>query len=146
MFEPPVTYEAITKVKLENPINAQDYLAQAFSDPYVNEIASQVTMVRSFPVLERVAQTLGLLPSQASTELRHSDAYLRTIYDLQEQVRAKQEDSTTIINIAATAKTGEAAAQLANTVAQAYQGYSTDPAWHADRECAGVCRIPTEHD
>jgi capsular exopolysaccharide synthesis family protein len=125
LVEPPVTYQAITKVKLERPISAQDYLAQAFSDPYVDAIASQVTMVRSFPVLERVAQELALLPRTATPEQRQAEAYLRTIYDLQQQVRAEQEDATTIIKITAMAKTGEAAAHLANTVAQAYQAYST---------------------
>lgn len=126
MFEPPITYQAMTKVKLERPINVQNYLAEALSNSYVDEIASQSTMVRSFPVMERVAQELGLLPTQASPELRQSDAYLRTIYDLQQQVHAEQEGSTTIIKIIGKAKTGEAAAQLANTVAQAYRAYSTN--------------------
>ena len=125
MFEPPITYQAITKVKLERPIHVQDSLVQALSNSYVDEIASQSTMVRSFPVMERVAQELGLLPAHASPELRQSDAYLRIIYDLQQQVYAEQEGSTTIIKIIGKAKTGEAAAQLANTVAHAYQAYSS---------------------
>lgn len=124
LFVAPVTYQAITKVKLEKPVNEPDYLAQAFFDPYVEEIASQVAIVHSFPVLERVAQELLLLPSNASPELRKTDSYLRTIYDLDEKIRAVQEGSTTIIKIIAMGETGEAAAQLANTVAQTYQAYS----------------------
>lgn len=120
VFGPPVEYEATTKVQLAKNAHQDIRADQARSRLHSDTMASHVEMVKSFPVMRLVAEELDLLPKDASPETRETEPYLNTIYGLQEQVRSKQEGSTNILNITATANTGESAARFVNAVAQAY--------------------------
>lgn len=126
IFPQTLQYEAVSKVRLESLSNVQNLLTQVSQAWYADEIGSQVEIVKSFPVIEQVAKQLKLVPDTEPPELPRSESYLLTISDLQQHVQSAKEGDTTIIKITAVAKTGKAAAELANAVAQAYREYSGD--------------------
>ena len=90
-----------------------------------DNIETQVTLVKSYPVLEEVARRLNKLPQTASTEaVRESRAYLTTLDAIGAKIRAARVPSTSIIEITATSTNAREARDLANTVAEVYREYN----------------------
>jgi succinoglycan biosynthesis transport protein ExoP len=120
-LRPVPVYEATARVKFDRASTVANLLLESLSTQSGSDIGTQSEVVKSFPVIEQVAQQLGLVPKDAPPETRRSEAYLTVVYGLQGQVKAVQEGGTAIIKIAASAGSGELAQRLANGVAEAYR-------------------------
>jgi succinoglycan biosynthesis transport protein ExoP len=93
---------------------------QTWSDS--DEIETQMTVIKSYAVFQKVAEKMGLIPrgvSQGDRQLRNSDILI--IENLQAKVEVKRERYSSILHIKVTDSSPAAAKQLADTIASTYR-------------------------
>lgn len=121
LFKPVPIYEAVARVKFERSTTAAQQLLESLSYSNGNDIGTQTEFIRSFPVMERVAVELGRVPADVGEEDKRSAAYLNTVYNLGQEIKAEREGDTNIIRIVAQSTQPEAAEHMANATARAYR-------------------------
>ncbi len=121
MLQPEPVYEATARVKFDRSSTVAQQLLESLSFSTANDLSTQTEFIRSFPVMERVARELGLVPADLSAEARQSAEYLNRIYELGQRIKTAREPDTNIIRITATADRPETAEKMANAVANAYR-------------------------
>ncbi|MDH4185417.1 MAG: polysaccharide biosynthesis tyrosine autokinase [Nitrospira sp.] len=121
MFKPSPLYEASARVKFDRTSTIAQQLMESMYFTNANDLNSQTEFIRGFPVMERVAVELELVPAQASPEEKRSAAYLNRVYNLGQEIKTLREGDTNIIRITATADQPEMAEKTANSVASAYR-------------------------
>ncbi|MGD8989690.1 MAG: AAA family ATPase, partial [Syntrophobacterales bacterium] len=118
---PEPRYQATSAVKVERVTDLTTLLYGRVSWTLWNNVTTQAVVITSFPILERTAKKMGLIPEKVSSaEVRNTERYLRIVTSLKSQVETEREAETNIINITATAATPKEAALIANTVAEIY--------------------------
>jgi succinoglycan biosynthesis transport protein ExoP len=93
---------------------------QSWSDS--DDIETQMTVIKSYAVLQKVAEKMGLIPrgvSQGDRPLRNSDVV--TIENLQAKVEVRRERYSSILYIKVTDSSPASAKQMADTIASAYR-------------------------
>ncbi len=118
---PPPLYTASALIEFEKaPVLEGIYSTGSSSD--TDDIDTQITVIKSYAVFQKVAEELGLIPRGAikdAGELRED--IVPIIEGLQSKVVVTREGWTSILKISATDLNPESAQQLANTVALTYQ-------------------------
>ena len=118
-------YTSTAAVKFEQSTTLSGLLVEVLAVNSADNIETQVSLIKGYPVLEEVARRLGKLPQTASGEtLRESRAYQATLDNLAGKVRASRVPSTSIIEIAVTSPNAREAKELANTIAEVYRDYN----------------------
>src|SRR5262244_3866149 len=118
-------YTSTAAVKFEQSTTLSGLLVEVLAVNSADNIETQVSLIKGYPVLEEVARRLGKLPQTASDEtLRESPAYQATLDNLAGKVRASRVPSTSIIEIAVTSPNAREAKELANTIAEVYRDYN----------------------
>ena len=84
-FKPDPIYETSARVKFDRTSTFANLLLASLSYQSGYELGTQSEVIKSFPVIEQVAKELGMLPADASSEMRTSADYLNTIYSLKGQ-------------------------------------------------------------
>jgi capsular exopolysaccharide synthesis family protein len=119
---PAPVYQATAVVKYEKVTTLVGLMVESISISSGDSISTQAAVVRSFPVLERAARALRLIPADLDAEaIKRSPRYVQLLTDLRGQVAAEPEENTTLINITVTGADPGQAARVANALAQAYQ-------------------------
>ncbi len=119
---PKPLYEAISAVKVERATDLTTLLLGTVSWTTWDNVSAQAVIITSFPVMERSAREMGLIPDALSPEAIRSDRrYLDIVTNLKSKVETEQEGNTNIINITASSETPEEAALIANTVAEVFR-------------------------
>jgi capsular exopolysaccharide synthesis family protein len=119
---PEKVYEASARVKFDRSTTLPGLMADLITVSEGNNISTQTEVIRGVPVLLRVARDLGRVgPDVDYKEARRSPEILAKVYALKERVAVTQEGTTNILKITATDGDAEAAARLANAVAEAYR-------------------------
>jgi capsular exopolysaccharide synthesis family protein len=120
--KPVPIYQTTAVVKFERTTTLVGLLVETISVSQGDNLATQTAVIRSFPVLERAAKLLGMIPSDLDSDaIKRNPSYIQFISDLRAQVTATPEENTTLINIAVTSSEASRAARLANAVAEAYR-------------------------
>src|SRR5215470_17020315 len=118
-------YTSTAAVKFEQSTTLSGLLVEVLAVNSADNIETQVSLIKGYPVLEEVARRLGKLPQTASDEtLRESPAYQATLDNLAGKVRASRVPSTSIIEIAVTSPNAREAKELANTIAEVYREHN----------------------
>src|SRR5437667_8704961 len=118
-------YTATAAVKFEQSTTLSGLLVEVLAVSGADNIETQVSLIKSYPVLEEVARRMGKLPQTASGEaVRESRAYQANLDNLGGKIKASRVPSTSIIEIAATSPNPREAKEIANTVAEAYRDYN----------------------
>jgi uncharacterized protein involved in exopolysaccharide biosynthesis/Mrp family chromosome partitioning ATPase len=118
-------YQATAAVKFEQSTSLSGLLVEVLSYSSADNIETQVTLIKSYPVLEEVARRLGKLPPATSGQaVRESRSYQATLDGLGAKLRATRVPSTSIIEIQASSPNAREARELANTVAEVYREYN----------------------
>lgn len=88
-----------------------------------DDIETQMTVVKSYAVFEKVAERLGLIPRSANTESQPQmkTHVIATIENLQRKVEVTRQKYSSILNITVTDGSPVFAQRLANTVALVYK-------------------------
>lgn len=119
---PPTLYKATASVKVERATSLTGLLTEVVSWSTWDDIATQSVVIKSYPIMEKVAQKLNYIPSELGTdEIRKNTEYIRVISDLQDSIETEQKEDTNIINIYAESENPDDAMQIANTVVEVYR-------------------------
>ena len=120
--KPPPIYQAIAVVKFERMTTLVGLLVETISVSSGDNLATQAAVVRSFPVLERAAKTLRLIPPDLDSDtIKRNPRYIQLLSDLRGQVAAAPEENTNLIDVTVTSADAAQATRIANAVAQAYR-------------------------
>jgi capsular exopolysaccharide synthesis family protein len=133
--QPDPVYHATAVVKYERTTTLVGLLVETISISSGDSITTQAAVVRSFPVLERAAKALKIIPADLDSErIKATPRYIQALSDLRARVTATPEENTTLINITVPSSDPIEAARTANAVAQAYQEENTLLRNHQIRE------------
>src|SRR6201988_3661709 len=118
-------YQATAAVKFEQSTALSGLLVEVLSYSSADNIETQVSLIKSYPILEEVARKMGRLPQTAGREaVRQSRAYTATLEGLAGKLRTSRVGGTSILEITATSTNALEARDLANTVAEVYRDYN----------------------
>lgn len=120
-LKPASIYEASTRVKFERSNTFANILIESLAAQGSFDLNTEIEVIKSFPVLERVAKELKVLNFELPQGEARSPEYLAAIYGLQQMIKTSIEGASNIIRITTTADTAEMAQRLANAVAEAYR-------------------------
>src|SRR5437870_6410160 len=118
-------YQATAAVKFEQSMALTGLLVEVLSYNTADNIETQATLIKSYPILEEVARRMGRLPRTATGEvIRESKAYTATLENLSGKLRTNRVGGTSILEITATSTNALEARDLANAVAEVYRDYN----------------------
>jgi Mrp family chromosome partitioning ATPase/uncharacterized protein involved in exopolysaccharide biosynthesis len=120
------TYQATAQVRYEQSTSVTGLLVEVLSFAPTNDpIETQLSVIRSFPVMEEAARRLGRLPSgSASAAMRESRTFAAVLDALAAQIQTKRVGGTNIIEITGTSTNSREARDIANTTAVVYREYA----------------------
>jgi len=118
-------YQATTAVKFEQSTQLSGLLVEVLSYSSADSIETQVTIIKSYPILEDVAKRLGYLkeiPTGAAA--REAKGYWGTLDSINAKLRVNRVPNTSILEITATSTKPREAQDLANATAESYRDYN----------------------
>jgi len=118
---PPPVYRATCSVKFEKETTVEGLYARTISWSESDDMETQISMISSFSVFQKVAEEMGLIPRGATDQKIPRPQFINVIEDLQSKVKASREGFTNIINIQVSDRDPAFAQRLANTLAQTYK-------------------------
>jgi succinoglycan biosynthesis transport protein ExoP len=119
---PTPVYTSVCSIKFERQTTIDDLYARAITWSGGDDIETQISLIKSFAVLERVAKKLGLIPKTAPSPENHQKPQVAALIEnLQSKVEVTRETNTNILNIQAKDTDPGFAQRLANTIAQTYK-------------------------
>ena len=118
-------YQSTAAVKFEQSTQLSGLLVEVLSYSGADNIETQVTLIKSYLVLEEVAKRLGRLPGTAAGEtVREGKAYWTALDAIGSKVKVTRVPNTSILEITATSTNPREARDIANAVAEVYRGYN----------------------
>ena len=125
--QPPPIFSSSASVKIESSSNLTEILIQGGNFRQRDDMDTQLAVIQSFALMERVAKRMGKIPAEVSTEdIRSNDEYMGVVLDLKDSISAEQEGISNIINISAASGSPEFARDLAQAVADEFREYSVE--------------------
>ena len=127
LHQPPPIYSSNTQVKVEQSSDLTGLLMRGLMVNSVDHISTQLELIRSYALLERVAKRLGLINKNYSSEkIRNHPGLMRKIMELRDSVQAEQEGESGVITITTTSGNAEFARDLARAVAEEFRLYNIE--------------------
>ncbi|MFQ5793337.1 MAG: hypothetical protein ACE5JI_22935, partial [Acidobacteriota bacterium] len=124
---PPVSYKATSSTKISQSSTMAGLLLQVFTYSPGDNIATQTRVLTSLPLMARLAQQLGRIPSEVDfKEMLDRPDYVALLTDLQSRVSAAQAGSTSIVEITAEADSADEAKSIANGLADVFVAWSLE--------------------
>jgi polysaccharide biosynthesis transport protein len=118
-------YQATAAVKFEQSNQMSGLLVEVLSYSSADSIETQVSLIKSYPILEDVARRLGSLPEKPpGGAARESKDYWATLDSINAMLRVARVPSTSILEITATSPKPRQARDVANATAEAYRDYN----------------------
>ncbi len=118
-------YQATTAVKFEQSTQLSGLLVEVLSYSSADSIETQVTIIKSYPILEDVAKRLGYLkeiPTGAAA--REAKGYWGALDSINAKLKVSRVPNTSILEITATSTKPREAQDLANATAESYRDYN----------------------
>jgi len=127
MNQPPPLYASSASVKITQSTDMTGLLLQNLTFSSVDDMSTQLSLVKSYALMERVAMRLGLIPKNlTSADIRSNPSYMGEVLDLKDDVDAEQEGSSGIITIKTTSSSAEFARDLAQAVAEEFRTFNIE--------------------
>jgi len=127
MNQPPPLYASSASVKITQSTDMTGLLLQNLTFSSVDDMSTQLSLVKSYALMERVAKRLGLIPKNlTSADIRSNPSYMGEVLDLKDDVDAEQEGSSGIITIRTTSSSAEFARDLAQAVADEFRAFNVE--------------------
>jgi Mrp family chromosome partitioning ATPase/uncharacterized protein involved in exopolysaccharide biosynthesis len=125
--QPPALYSSTASIKIEPSLNIADFFMHGGSSQSFNDMTTQLVLIQSYALMERVAQRLALIPpALTSEEIRANPDYVDVVLDLKDSVDAEQDGNTGIINISVVSGNSNYAKDLAQAVADEFQTFNIE--------------------
>ncbi|HEX8949353.1 MAG TPA: polysaccharide biosynthesis tyrosine autokinase [Dissulfurispiraceae bacterium] len=119
---PKPLYTATASVKVDRSTSITGLFIEVLSVPTGDTLATQALIIKSAPVLEKVAKELGLIPREGVLDEAHTaEKYGKIILELQNKIKTEQEGNTSVINVTASADEPGMARKIANLVVEKYR-------------------------
>ncbi|MDE1890696.1 MAG: polysaccharide biosynthesis tyrosine autokinase [Planctomycetota bacterium] len=119
-------YRAASSVKIETSTNPVGLYLQTVSFGETSNLDTQVTIIKSIPIMEFVAKRMGLIDENLTPEeIRREAKYINQVLNLRDKVSVSIEGMTNIIGIEVIDTSPKFAQRLANTVAEVYKEQNT---------------------
>lgn len=119
---PTPIYKTSAAVKFEKTSLASGLYLQTVSMSPGDDMQTQMSIIKSYYIIEVVAKKLGMIPEDAtSDEIRNNPKYINIINRLKGAIDTEQEAQSAIINISVTSEDPKFAQRLANTVVSVYK-------------------------
>jgi len=121
MNAPIPMYTSVCSIKFEKETAVEGLYAKTMSWSEGDDMETQLSVLKSYPVLKRVAKELGMIADNASAEDHQLNHHVAAVIDgLRAKIEVSREGFANIIAIQATDQDPVFAQKLANTVALAY--------------------------
>ena len=123
--QPPAIYTSSSAIKIESSVNVADLLLRGGSRQSYSDVQTQLAMIESYAVMERVAQRMNLIPAELSSEeIRANPDYMDEVLSIKDSVSVYQDPDSGIITISATSTRPLFARDLAQAVADEFKEFS----------------------
>ena len=114
-------YKSTSTVKIEKTSTPTGLYLEALSSSTADNLATQATIITSYPIIEKTAQELGLIPKDMDQNtLRTDTGVIDIVLGLKGQIVAEREGESNLINITAEADDPKKVQNTANAVARVY--------------------------
>jgi len=125
--QPAALYRSSASIKIEPKLDvAALFMGRGASRSY-SDMNTQLVLIQSYALLERVGQRMGLIPQGLSSEeIRAQPDYVDVILDLKDSVNASQDGDTGIIDISVVSGSAVYAKDLAQAVADEFQTFNIE--------------------
>jgi succinoglycan biosynthesis transport protein ExoP len=114
-------YTATCSIKFEKETTMEGLYARTITWSGGDDIETQITVIKSYPVFQRVAQELGILQRKGEKGGELKQDVARIAEGLQSKVEVERENLTNILHIRATDSSALFAQRLANSTALTYK-------------------------
>jgi capsular exopolysaccharide synthesis family protein len=122
MQAPIPLYSSVCSIKFEKETTIEGLYARTISWSSGDDILTQMSVIRSYPVLQEVAKRMGLVPKSTTMENKRLKPNISDIIgNLQTKVEVTREVYTNILNIQVTDMAPIFAQRLADTIARTYK-------------------------
>jgi len=127
MNQPPPLYASSVLVKVAQSANLSEVLLEGPRLNPAEDMSTQLSLLQSYLVEERVAKRLGLIPKDMSSEeIRAKPAYMKVMQALKRGISAKQQGVSRIIAIRTLASSPEFARDMAQAVAEEFRIFNIE--------------------
>jgi len=124
---PTPVYRTTCSIEFEKENTVEGLFATTVSFFESDDIATQISIIRGYPVFRRVSEKMGLVRPGAATEEEPLGAQVVAVIEgLQSKVEVEREKFTNILHITVTDTNPAFAQKLANTVALTYQEFHAE--------------------
>ncbi len=122
MQAPIPLYSSVCSIKFEKETTIEGLYARTISWSSGDDILTQMSVIRSYPVLQEVAKRMGLVPKSTTMENNRLKPNISGIIgNLQTKVEVTRESYTNILDIQVTDMAPIFAQRLADTIAWTYK-------------------------
>jgi len=123
--QPPAIYTSSSAIKIESSVNVADLLLRGGSRQSYSDVKTQLAMIESYAVMERVAQRMNLIPAELSSEeIRANPDYMDEVLSIKDSISVYQDQVSGIITISATSTRPLFARDLAQAVADEFKEFN----------------------
>lgn len=127
MNQPPPLYSSSASVKIDQQSNMANFVLQGGQLASISDMRTQLMLVNSYALIERVAKRMGRIPKDLSNEeIIANPRYMNEIMALKNTISAQQEPDTGIIDIKAVSTNARFARDLAQTTADEFRIYNVE--------------------
>lgn len=121
--EPAPIYSSSSAIRIDQNTAVSGLVGDGAFNQF-QEMSTQTAVIRSYPVMQRVAKELGLIDkSLSSAEIAKNSRLVSIINGLSEQTETEQIGETNLIRIQVTSGDPDQAARMANTIASIFRGF-----------------------
>ena len=125
--QPPALYSSSASVKIEPASTLADTLLRGRSYRPTDDMSTQLALIQSYTLMERVAKRLNMIPEElTSEEIRVNPDYIDKVLDLKDEISADQDGDSRIITISVISTSAEFARDLAQTVADEFRVFNIE--------------------
>ncbi|MDX8389248.1 MAG: AAA family ATPase [Mariprofundaceae bacterium] len=125
--QPLPLYNSSASVKIERSADLAGLLVKEISFSNVDDMSTQLVVIESYALMERVAKSVGLIPAKLSSDaIRANPEHMGRILGIRNSIEAEQEGNSGIINVTATSSDAEFARDLAQAVADEFRSYNLE--------------------
>ncbi len=119
--KPTPLYQATASLKIQRSTSYSNNDYGGYYWGGGDDLATRAEIIKSYPMIEKAAQVMGLLDSSLTPdEIRSNKKYFDITFKLKKRVKTEQEGYTNLINIIITDEQPERAQDLANALAKVY--------------------------
>lgn len=123
---PAPIYETTASVRVERSMSLTGLFVEVLSVPSGDTLATQALIIKSFPVLEKVAKEMDLIPRDIQPDQMYAkETYANILSEMQGQIKTEIEGTTNIINITVSSSDPKKAYKIANLVSEKYMEENT---------------------